>query len=132
MNKGINKMLWEITKEVGYSILYFIESNLRYVAELVNIGLPYGMYLLGQMLVLERGKFAVGGEVFVPIIVCIVVYYMKEVANRCNKGKRIPIPRERFTEVDEDGEVSIDTSRTQELILYVADLEDWLERRGLL
>lgn len=131
MNKGI-KMLWEITREIGYSVLYFIESNLRYVANLVDIGLPYGMYLLGQMVALERGRFAVGGEIFIPIVVCIVVYYMKEIANRCNKGKCIPIPRERFTEVDEDGEVSIDTSRTQELILYVADLEDWLERRGLL
>lgn len=131
MNKGI-KMLWEITREIGYSVLYFIESNLRYVANLVDIGLPYGMYVLGQMMALERGRFAVGGEIFIPIVVCIVVYYMKEIANRCNKGKRIPIPRERFTEVDEDGEVSIDTSRTQELILYVADLEDWLERRGLL
>lgn len=131
MNKGI-KMLWEITREIGCSVLYFIESNLGYVANLVDIGLPYGMYLLGQTMVLERGKFAVGGEIFIPIAVCIVVYYMKEIANRCNKGKRIPIPRERFTEVDEDGEVSIDINRTQELILYVADLEDWLERRGLL
>lgn len=126
------RMLWEITRGIGYSVLYFVESNLRYVAGLIDIGLPYGMYLLGQAMALERGEFAIGGEIFVPAIVCIVVYYIKEIANRCNKGKRIPVPRERFTEVDEDGEVSIENSRLQELILYVADLEDWLERRGLL
>ena len=37
-----------------------------------------------------------------------------------------------FTEVDDYGEVSIPNNRIQELILYLADLEDWLERKGLL
>ena len=33
---------------------------------------------------------------------------------------------------DDYGEVSIPNNRIQELILYLADLEDWLERKGLL
>ena len=111
---------------------YFITSNLRNFARILNFILPYVMYVIGQNVCAERGKIAFGGELFIPILFCVITYYIRSYANKIGKGTTIPVPEKRFTEVDDDGEVSIRNSRIQELILYLADLEDWLERKGLL
>ena len=131
MNKLCNTIK-EITVEAMYSVTYFVISNLRYGINAISIALPYLMYIMGQFQYEERGKFTVGGELLIPMVVSIVLYYLKEIANRNNKGYRVPIPKERFTEVDEDGEVSVEVNRMQEMLLYVADLEDWLTRKGML
>lgn len=41
-----------------------------------------------------------------------------------------PVPTKRFTTEYRDGEVSIENSRLQEMIIYVCDVEDWLESSG--
>lgn len=41
-----------------------------------------------------------------------------------------PVPAKRFTSEHRDGEVSIENSRLQEMIIYVCDVEDWLESSG--
>ena len=110
-----------------------VESNVRNVAIIVKAALPYLMWYLGASLYEERGEFAVGGEVFIPLIVFIITYYLSQYANHIGKGEKIPVPKKRFTQSgDDDGEVVVETSRTEEMILYLADLEDWLERKGLL
>lgn len=111
---------------------YFITSNLKNFAWLLNFILPYLMYLIGQNVCASRGYFAIGGELLIPIIFCVIIYYLRSYDNKIGKGTTIPVPNKRFTEVDDNGEVSISNSRIQELILYLADLEDWFERRGLL
>lgn len=131
--KNALKMVADATKTMVYDVVYFLTFNARYLAVLIEVACPFGMLFLGQKLALERGYIGAGGEIAIPIIVILVVYYMKEISNRCNKGTRIPIPHKRFTEVDvESGEVNVCQNRLQELILYLADLEDWLERKGWL
>lgn len=41
-----------------------------------------------------------------------------------------PVPVKRFTSESRDGEVSIEKNRLQEMILYVSEVEDWLESSG--
>ena len=41
-----------------------------------------------------------------------------------------PIPVKRFTTESRDGEVTIENNRLQEMIIYVCDVEDWLESSG--
>lgn len=130
--KKLFKILVEITFEAICSFTYFIKNNLVTFANILNLILPYVMYFLGQYLAFSRRDIAVGREIFVPLIFVVVVYYLKSTANKMGKGITIPLPEKRFTQVDDDGEVSIENKRIQELILYVADLEDWLERKGLL
>jgi len=114
------------------AIDYFITNNLRNFAWILNFILPYLMYIIGQNVYVARGHFDVGGELFIPIIFCMITYVLRSYANKIGKGTTIPVPEKRFTEVDDYGEVSIESNRIQELILYLADLEDWLERKGLL
>lgn len=127
--KRLFQMLGGITWELATGLLYAIKINLRHLAVLVEIAAPYVMYVLGQDVALTRGYFGVGGELFIPIVFVVVAYYINGLANKCNTGRQIPIPSKRFTIVDDEGEVSIENKRLQELLLYVADLEDWMERK---
>ena len=122
----------EIVKDIIRNVVYFIESNLRNIANLLNCLLPYIMLFIGQYVYEERGKFAIGGEILIPLYIGLIIYFIKSYANKIGKGTTIPTPQKRFTTIDDDGEVSIENNRIQELILYVSDLEDWLERKGIL
>lgn len=127
------RITFDILVEAYFTIIDIIGSNLRNVSIILRTGLPYYMWFLGAQLYEQRGRFAIGGEVFIPLIVFIITYYTRQFANRIGKGERIPVPERRFTmEGEEDGEYTIETSRTEEMILYMADLEDWLQRKGLL
>ena len=130
--KRFLKVIIGVTLDAIEKVLIFIENNLKNFANILKIVLPYLMYFIGQSVFKSRGYFAVGGEIFIPLIFGIVIYYIRSFANKIGKGITIPVPDERFTEVDEDGEVNVQNSRLQEMILYLADLEDWLERKGLL
>ena len=121
-----------IIVDIILAIDYFIKNNLRNFAWILNFILPYVMYIVGQNVCATRGYLDIGGELLIPIAFCIITYILRSYANKIGKGTTIPVPNKRFTEVDDDGEVSIQNNRIQELILYLADLEDWLERKGLL
>jgi len=130
--KRFLKVIIDVTLDAIANVLIFIENNLKNFANILNMVLPYLMYFVGQAAFKSRGYFAVGGEIFIPLVFGIIIYYIRSFANKIGKGITIPVPDERFTEVDEDGEVNVRNSRLQEMILYLADLEDWLERKGLL
>lgn len=122
----------EIIKEWIRNIAYVVKSNLRNYARILEMASPYLMYFIGQHVFEERDKFVVGGEIFIPIALYIFIHFIRCYANKIGKGTTIPIPHKRFTQIDDNDEVSVKQDELQELILYIADLEDWLERKGLL
>jgi hypothetical protein len=130
--KKFLRIILEIIVEAIKSISLFIANNLRNFANMLVLIAPYLMLFVGQAVYKERGYISAGNELFIPILFLIVIYIIKSFANKIGKGITIPVPSKRFTEVDEDGEVNIRHDRLQELILYIADLEDWLEKKGLL
>lgn len=130
--KRFFSIMGAIIVDIVRAVNYFITSNLRNFAWILNFILPYLMYIIGQNVYAKRGHLSVGGEIFLPVVFCVIIYVLRSYANKIGKGTTIPVPDKRFTEVDDYGEVSIPNSRIQELILYLADLEDWLERKGLL
>ena len=119
-----------ITKEIlidaYFTIIYVAEKNINNLSNILLFCLPYIMYFLG------KGKIEINKYMIIPIEMFLVIMFLKTYANKIGKGSTIPIPERRFTEVDEDGEVSVEVSRTQELLLWTADVEDWLHRKGLL
>ena len=131
MRKKI-KVIGMITMNILSEISYCIDINLRYAVILVTMLTPYLMYYLGQKLYIQRGEAVIGGELFIPLLFAIFVYYLKELSNYNNKGNAIPVPERRFTTVDDDGEVTVNNDRLEEMILYMADLEDYLERKRLI
>lgn len=105
-----------------------ILNGMRNFTLLIEFLLPYLCLLIGQYCYEFRGEYAVGGEIFVPLICFFFINYFRMFANKVGKGISIPRPANRFTEVGEDGEVTVSDKRIEEMILYLADLEDWLER----
>ena len=66
----------------------------------------------------------------IPVVVYLITSILMVYLNTKNKGDRIPIPTERFTQDMGDGEITIENSRLQELILYVFDIEQYLLHNG--
>ena len=130
-NKNTN-ILKEVAEEAVHSVVYTMKHNVKHLGTLIELATPYLMYVIGSKLVLEREGFRIGGELFLPMVLWLLANFIKSVANKLNRGPRIPKPTERFTEVDEDGIVSVEQERLDELLVYMADLEDWMERKGWL
>ncbi len=122
----------EVAIDILQTIGMWLLNNLRNFATILNILLPYLCLYVGQTVYQERGYFAVGGEIFIPVLTMLVIWYIRSFANKVGKGTTIPRPAKRFTEVSSDGEINIPQERLEELIIYMADLEDWMERKRLL
>lgn len=130
--KRFLKITLEIILGVIESVIYFVKNNLRNFTRILSVLLPYIMLFVGQIVYSKRGFITIGSEIFIPILFGIIIYFIRSFANKIGKGIDVPVPEKRFTEVDNDGEVNILNERLPELILYTADLEDWLERKKLL
>lgn len=119
-------MLLEAIREGLTNVVAWYRSRTRTFAVICDLCCGYTMLYIGS-----GGDIHFGWPLLVPIGFVLVAGYLRWYGNRIGKGVTIPVPSKRFTEVDDDGMVSVDYDRTQELLLYIADLEDWLERRGI-
>ena len=93
---------------------------------------PFLMLYVGEYVYCDRGYWAIGGEVLLPVVLLIIGFALKSYARVSgNDHYDLPVPRRRFTRVDDmNGQVDVEYDRVQEMILYMADLEDWFERNG--
>lgn len=128
--KNIFKAIKEILLEIYYGVKFIVESNLYNLGVLIEISMPYIMWYVGIKEFQRRGYFAIGGELFIPLFLLLLSSILKKIANRKGKGYRLPIARKRFTIEGEDGEVSVAETDIQEIILYLNDVENYIEKRG--
>lgn len=93
---------------------------------------PFATLFVGEYVYADRGCWAVGSEVVMPLIFVIAGFALKSYARVSRVDlSNIPVPYDRFTNVDYDsGQVDVDYNRIREMILYMADLEDWFDRNG--
>ena len=115
--RNVTNWCWRNTGAFGKSILAL---------------LPMIGYVLGQFAGIKRGQFAMGGEMLLIIVLVFFALFLIGMANRSGNGDEFPVPYERFTNDDGDGEVTVPHSKVNEMILYLADVENFLERKGLL
>lgn len=108
----------------------FCERNLVLFGDMVLVVLPFISLIIGEGLYKQRDSFELGSEVLVLFIVVCFAFFLKSLAHVIGTDKKdMPVPSRRFTNVNGD-EVSISNDRVQELLLYMADLEDWFDREG--
>lgn len=132
MSKPFN-IVKEITIDFLHATTYFLTSNMRGFANILDVCCPYWMYFAGQYVQTGSDEFIYYSPfLFIPIVITLLTYYLHSAANKTGKGNSCPVPIRRFTTVSEDGEVSIEHARLQEMLLYMADLEDWMERKNIL
>ena len=78
----------------------------------------------------RNNSFIIGYEVLIPIIAYIILSVLNNFLNKINKVYDIPLPRERFTTLNDNGNVSVDNSSINDIILYLYDLEEYLKSKG--
>lgn len=131
-SKSILKVIKKSFRRRIKQIKVFIGNNLYYMPIMIDAILPYLMLIIGEYVYKQRSAYVIGGELLVPVFVTIISTLIRDYADESNKGKNIPLPRDgkRYTYVDKDDNVSIIQSNYQELIIYVSEVEDYLERIG--
>lgn len=102
----------------------WLRGNAQALATVASVLSPIFIPLSQRTIEGPLGTLAGLGICFlVQVGVCVLRHYLAFVRERYT----IPVPGKRFTEDRGDGEVTIEYARLQELILYMDELEDWLE-----
>lgn len=116
--------------ELYHQFKYFISINIKYLIKLIDISIPYIYAYISIILYRERNNIIIGYEVLIPIIAYIILSVLNNFLNKINKGYDIPLPRERFTTLNDNGNISVDNSSINDIILYLYDLEEYLKSKG--
>lgn len=116
--------------ELYHQFKYFISINIKYLIKLIDISIPYIYAYISILLYRERNNLIISYEVLIPIIAYIILSVLNSFLNKINRGYDIPLPRERFTILNDNGNVSIDNSSINDIILYLYDLEEYLKSKG--
>ena len=68
------------------------------------------------------------------VAIVFILAYIRQLHTNVQKhgGKTIPIPRQRFTVLDEDGYIVMKNDNACEAIQYLYELEEYLSNRGKL
>lgn len=117
--------------ELYHQFKYFISINIKYLIKFIDISIPYIYAYISILLYRERNNnLIIGYEVLIPIIAYIILSVLNSFLNKINRGYDIPLPRERFTILNDNGNVSVDNSSINDIILYLYDLEEYLKSKG--
>ena len=113
--------VWQI---VAYCLRIFMK-NLNNVAMMIQIVFP--VWLVCQNV--EPVKAFI-----YSVAIVFILAYIRQLYTNVQKhgGKTIPIPRQRFTVLDEDGYIVLRNDNTGEAIQYLYELEEYLNNRGKL
>lgn len=121
----VHIVLWKTIKELLSAFKYGLIEELDKVAVVIQILIP---------VVIARTDLGVIGMIVISCVLVACTKYIKEVGYKLNHvtERGFPIPLQRFTYQDENGFISIKEDETQEAILYLYDVEDYLKSKGWL
>ena len=123
--KSILVVMLQTLSELLATFKYGLIEELDKVAVALQILIP---------IVIARMDLSTPKMLLVSCILVVCVKYIKEVGYKLNHvtERGFPIPLQRFTERDENGFISIKEEETQEAMLYLYDVEDYLKSKGWL
>lgn len=122
----MKKILNDTFTDIKISIVKFLKNNTNFICNLIQFILPFIMFAAGKY----NGKVI---YLLFALIALIIIFFVKSVYKQIVIKDRLsdfPIPSKRFTK-EIDGEVNMEESRLEELLLYVCDVENWAEQKGL-
>lgn len=115
--------------ELYNELKFLIKNSIYPVVTLYGAAFPTMCFFMGKAQLPDEPTWLL---IVLIMVAQIALYCIKWYLTKMGKGNDVPSPVERFTSVSNDGEVTVDVDRMQEMLLYVADVEDYLERKGLL
>lgn len=122
---GIFVVLLQTLNELLATFKYGLIEELDKIAVLLQILIP---------IVIVRMDLNTPKMLIVSCVLVVCVKYIREVGYKLNHvtERGFPIPLQRFTDRDENGFISIREEETQEAMLYLCDVEDYLKSKGWL
>lgn len=127
---GNKKIFRAMARDAYIGFRRMVRRSANGFANLLIFVCPFLFLWLGIQSYASRGYFAIGGEWLGAFLYVLLIGILKSYASHANRGSSMPIPYQRFTQVSDDGEVSVDNGRLSEMLIFMADYEDWLERQG--
>ena len=127
--KKIKQSVWVVLlqtlAELFAALKYGIIEELDKIAIVIQILIP---------IVIVKMDLSTPKMLLVSCVLVVCVKYIREVGYKLNHvtERGFPIPTQRYTEVDENGFIGIKETETQEAILYLRDVEDYLKSKGWL
>lgn len=123
--KSILVVLLQTLAELFATLKYGFIEELDKIAIVIQILIP---------IVIAKTDLSTPKMLLVSCVLVVCVKYIKEVGYKLNHvtERGFPIPLQRFTERDENGFISIKEEETQEAMLYLCDVEDYLKSKGWL
>lgn len=112
---------WQI---IAYC-LRLLMKNLNNVAMIIQIVFP--VWLVFQNVTPVKAFIY-------SVAIVFILAYIRQLHTNVQKhgGKTIPIPKQRFTVLDEDGYIVMKNDNAGEAIQYLYELEEYLSNRGKL
>lgn len=124
-----------VSKALKASAVWYAKQIAANAMHILN-GFKYLMLVVAFVTGLRYSNIEEPGAIVALVALLasfVLIDFTKFVMKTCGRvTDDVPYPSKRFTEVDNDGMVSVESSRLQEMMLYVADVEDYLERKGRL
>lgn len=122
---SVHSVLWQTMKELLSAFKYGLIEELDKVAVAIQILIP---------IVIAQMDLGLVGMLLISCILTICVKYIREVGYKLNHvtERGFPIPLQRYTNRDENGFISLKEEETQEAMLYLCDVEDYLKSKGWL
>lgn len=125
-NERIVSVCWRTLKEMFKAFGNDIRKELGKIATLIQIVIPVVSVIL---------KVSAFEMLAIICITIVVVEYIRNVGNKLNNTTKsgFPIPTKTYTEIDENGFVSLKNSdEAPEAILYLNSVEQYIKGKGLL
>lgn len=120
-------------RETGNTLRYFYKCNFVLLPKLMVIACPLLTVCLYKHIDgMMYGKWSTALMLLMFVLVWLfAAKVLKFRANKANIGEDIPLPAKRFTRSDSFGNISVSYEEIDDMVLYVYDVEQYLERRGL-
>ena len=124
VTKWFQMLLLPVWQIVAYC-LRLLMKNLNNIAMIIQIVFP--VWLVCQ-------NVAPVKACIYSVAIVFILAYIRQLYTNVQKhgGKTIPIPRQRFTMLDEDGYIVLKNDNAGEAIQYLYELEEYLNNRGKL
>lgn len=123
-NKRIMDILLSTLLELLLDIKYEFIESLDKIAIVIQVLIP---------VILSRMDCGIVIILILSILFVLSVRYIKEVSYKINNvtDRGFPVPSKRYTNVDENGFIGVEEDLTQEAILYLFEVEEYIKRKGL-
>lgn len=129
--KRVVELCLEVLNEAWLFMAYAVKRNIFIFCKMLEFSTPYIMWYLAISMHKERGYFSVGGELFIPPVFFFICGVLNKVSEESGQGYNFPVAKKRFTSEDDFGEVTITENDIPEVILYLNDVENYIEKRGM-